>query len=53
MRAERIEENFNVFDFELTDEELASITDLDLKIRRGPEPDSIDTTVFSFTIPED
>lgn len=36
----RIAENFDVFDFELTVAELATIDSLDLGIRRGPEPDT-------------
>jgi 2,5-diketo-D-gluconate reductase A len=36
---ERIRENFDLFGFELTDDEVASITDLDRAKRTGPNPD--------------
>jgi diketogulonate reductase-like aldo/keto reductase len=49
---ERIAENFAVFDFELTDSELAAIDSLDLGIRRGPEPDEVRPPSRSFVIPE-
>lgn len=41
---ERIEENFRLFDFELTGDEVAQITALDRGEdgRRGPDPDSFD-----------
>ena len=35
----RISENFDVFDFELADDDIASITDLDRDGRTGPDPD--------------
>jgi diketogulonate reductase-like aldo/keto reductase len=37
---ERIEENFDVFGFELTDAELAAIEGLDAGERTGPDPDT-------------
>ena len=36
----RVEENFDVFDFELTDDEVAQITALDRDERIGPDPDT-------------
>ena len=35
----RIEENFDLFDFELADDEMAEITALDRQERTGPDPD--------------
>lgn len=48
----RIAENFDVFDFELSDDELASIDALDTGTRRGPEPKVITLETFGRTIPE-
>ena len=48
----RIVENFDVFDFELTDAELAAIDGLDLGIRRGPEPDTRRIDENRYVIPE-
>ncbi|GAA3720980.1 aldo/keto reductase [Gordonia hankookensis] len=48
----RIAENFDVFDFELTDDELASIDALDTGVRGGPEPQVITREKFGLTIPE-
>jgi 2,5-diketo-D-gluconate reductase A len=36
----RIEENFHLFDFELTDDDMAAITDLHRDERTGPDPDT-------------
>lgn len=52
VRPERIRENFDVFDFALTDAELAAIDALDTGIRRGPEPDQITLEAFGREIPE-
>jgi 2,5-diketo-D-gluconate reductase A len=35
----RIRENFDVFGFELTDDDVAQITKLDRGYRTGPDPD--------------
>lgn len=48
----RIAENFDIFDFELTSEQLAAIDALDNGVRGGPEPDSITLEVYGKTIPE-
>lgn len=51
-KAERIAENFNVFDFELTADEIAQIDALDTGVRGGPEPDFITLDNFGVPIPE-
>ena len=48
----RIAENFDVFDFELSDNELAAIDALDSETRGGPEPESITMETFGRPIPE-
>jgi diketogulonate reductase-like aldo/keto reductase len=40
-KAARIAENFDVFDFELSGDELAAIDNLDTGVRGGPEPSDI------------
>jgi 2,5-diketo-D-gluconate reductase A len=42
VNAERIRENFDLFDFSLSDDDLASITGLDKGERIGPHPDVFD-----------
>jgi diketogulonate reductase-like aldo/keto reductase len=48
----RIAENINVFDFELSAEEMAAIDSLDTGRRGGPEPDAITLEAFGRAIPE-
>jgi len=48
----RIAENFAVFDFALTDDELARLDALDTGRRNGPDPDGTDTSRFDRVIPE-
>jgi diketogulonate reductase-like aldo/keto reductase len=51
-KAERIAENFDVFDFELTADEIAQIDALDTGVRGGPEPEAITLETFGREIPE-
>jgi len=48
----RIAENLDVFDFDLTREELAAIDALDTGHRGGPEPDAVTLEAFGRDIPE-
>ncbi len=50
VHAERIKENFNVFDFKLTPEEIANIDKLDTGVRGGPNPETLDTKTFTLKI---
>lgn len=51
VRPERIAENFDVFDFTLTDDQLKEIDALDRGVRSGPDPDAV-RPPGQFTIPE-
>ena len=51
-KANRIAENVDVFDFELTTDELAAIDGLDTGKRGGPEPEAITLAAFGRPIPE-
>jgi 2,5-diketo-D-gluconate reductase A len=48
----RIAENLDVFDFELTADQLAAIDALDTGVRGGPEPEQITRENFGRQIPE-
>jgi diketogulonate reductase-like aldo/keto reductase len=48
----RIEENFDVFGFDLDGDEIAAIDALDTGVRGGPEPESITLENFGREIPE-
>jgi diketogulonate reductase-like aldo/keto reductase len=52
VRPDRIRENYTVFDFALTEAELAAIDALDTGIRRGPEPNQITLETYGREIPE-
>jgi diketogulonate reductase-like aldo/keto reductase len=51
-KAHRIAENFDVFDFDLTDDELAAVDGLDTVQRGGPEPADITLESYGRPIPE-
>jgi 2,5-diketo-D-gluconate reductase A len=48
----RIAENFDIFDFELSSEQIAAIDALDTDVRGGPDPDSITLERYGIEIPE-
>ncbi len=50
VHAARIAENFDIIDFALSAEEVAAIDALDSGSRGGPDPDQVDTKLFSFKI---
>jgi diketogulonate reductase-like aldo/keto reductase len=52
-KAHRIVENFDVFDFELTADELAAIDGLNTGKRGGPEPEAVTLETFGRDIPEE
>lgn len=52
VKAQRIAENFAVFDFELTAAELAALDALETGVRGGPEPEAVTLETFNRPIPE-
>lgn len=51
-KPERIAENIDVFDFKLTDDELAQIDALETGVRGGPEPEAVTLAAFGREIPD-
>lgn len=50
VRPERIAENIDIFDFKLTPEEITAIDAIDTGVRGGPDPEVVDTKMFSLSI---
>ena len=50
--ADRIAQNFDVFDFELASDEMTRIDALDRGVRGGPDPDEVDPSTWDLEIPE-
>jgi diketogulonate reductase-like aldo/keto reductase len=51
-KPERIAQNLDVFDFALSDDELAAIDGLETGVRGGPEPEAVTLATFGRDIPE-
>lgn len=52
VRPERIAENIDIFDFTLTSDDVASIDALNTGVRGGPDPQIVDTRLFTISIEE-
>ncbi len=50
---QRIAANIDIVDFELNAEQVGQIDALDLGVRSGPDPETMDPDTMDFTIPED
>jgi diketogulonate reductase-like aldo/keto reductase len=50
VKPHRIEENYDVFDFTLTSDEVAAIDALDTGVRGGPDPELVDTKLYPFKV---
>jgi diketogulonate reductase-like aldo/keto reductase len=47
---ERIVENIDIFDFALTTDDIAAIDAIETGVRGGPDPEIVDTKLFTWTI---
>ena len=52
VRAERITENIDIFDFTLTTSEVVALDALDTGVRGGPDPQIVDTKLFTISVEE-
>jgi diketogulonate reductase-like aldo/keto reductase len=52
VKAERISENIDIFDFTRTAGEVAAIDALDTGVRGGPDPQIVDTKLFTISVEE-
>lgn len=52
VHTERIRENFDIFDFALSTEDVSRIEELDTGRRGGPDPKSLSTKTVNFSIPD-
>ena len=50
VKPHRIAENFDVFDFALTPDEVTAIDALDTGVRGGPDPELINTELYPFKV---
>ncbi len=50
VRPERIAENIGIFDFALSADDVATVDALDTGVRGGPDPQLVDTKMFTFSI---
>jgi 2,5-diketo-D-gluconate reductase A len=53
VKPHRIAENVDIFDFELSAAEIASIDALDTGVRAGPDPEAISMTTYPKRVEND